>query len=241
MRTASGYQAFHRQAKAAKSIPYDASTWPAEWRTIYYKAYPRLLKVKLSRGKPRADFFSLVRKRRSQRDFRRSRIASRDLSLLLQYGCGIIGSFNVHQHRRAQPSGGGRFPIEVYPLVFRCTGVPSGVYHYNVRHHSLDALWQREFASADFDALFTYPWVRDAAAVILMTAVFWRTTRKYGDRGYRYVLHEAGHIGQNLYLTAVALNLKCCALGGTRDEAIEELLDIDGVSESVVYAVAIGR
>ena len=76
---------------------------------------------------------------------------------------------------------------------------------------------------------------------IIMTAVFDRSQMKYGERGYRYMLIEAGHVGQNFCLTAEALGLKCSALGGTHDEPIERLLDIDGVTESVMYALAIGK
>ena len=73
-----------------------------------------------------------------------------------------------------------------------------------------------------------------------MTAVFSRTQNKYGERGYRYVLLEAGHVGQNLALAAEALGLRCAPLAGTRDETIETLLDIDGVTESLVYTLVFG-
>lgn len=79
------------------------------------------------------------------------------------------------------------------------------------------------------------------AVFFLMTAVFHRNQVKYGERGYRYILIETGHIGQNLYLVSEAAGIKCRALGGTRDENIEKLLDIDGIGESVVYAVAVGK
>ena len=64
---------------------------------------------------------------------------------------------------------------------------------------------------------------------------------KYGDRGYRHVLAEAGHLAQNLYLISSALGLSCCAMGGYYDEEINNLLDIDGVGESIVYILAIGN
>ena len=146
------------------------------------------------------------------------------------------------RERRAQASGGARFPIEVYPIVFRSSGeLPAGLYHYNVKEHKLGVLLEQEFEDRDIDKLFTYPWVKDAAIGIVMTAVFWRNQNKYGERGYRYVLIEAGHIGQNMYLVSEALGLKCCALGGTRDENLETLIDIDGETESVVYGLALGR
>ena len=73
-----------------------------------------------------------------------------------------------------------------------------------------------------------------------MTAVFQRTQMKYAERGYRYVLLEAGHIGQNICLVANAVGLASCPIVGTYDAALERLIDIDGVTESVVYALGLG-
>ena len=245
---------FHRSSqdhrKGHQPIAVNPDEWPPEWRTTYYKSYPRLPKIALNgtlsfvtapNMGEHSDFFQLVRERKSQRNFKRDPISLKELSMLLQYSCGTTGLLEDGRHRRAQPSGGGRFPIEVCPIVFRGSDIPAGLYHYNVKEHALDALWAREFSDTDINQLFTYEWVRNAAAVFIMTAVFSRNQHKYGERGYRYVLLEAGHIGQNVYLAAEALGLKCCALAGTRDEALERLIDIDGITESVVYAVAIGR
>ena len=224
--------------------PLDPNEWPAEWRTTFYKSYPRLSKVKLDDRPPRADFFSLIKKRQSRRDFAGNGVTKRELSLLLKYSCGNIGPLHGEKgrSRRAQPSGGGRFPIEIYPVVFRSSkDVKAGLYHYNVKDHALDVLWDREFSDEDIDGLFTYPFVKTAAAAVVMTAVFWRNQNKYGERGYRMILQEAGHIGQNIYLVSEALGLKCCALAGTKDENLEKLIDVDGVTESIVYAVAVGK
>lgn len=237
---------FHRSSrshlKGHPPISANSEEWPDEWKTTYYKAYPRFLKIALDDLPPRADFFELAKKRQSRRKFERGYITKRDLSLLLKYSCGNTGAMEDGRQRRAQPSGGARFPIEVYPIVFRNGGdVPAGLYHYNVKDHALDVLWEREFSDSDIDGLFSYPWVKDAAMAFMMTAVFWRNQNKYGERGYRYILLEAGHIGQNVYLVSEALGLKCCALGGTKDEELEKLIDIDGVTESVVYGLAVGR
>ena len=233
-------------SKGHPPISNDDSEWPDEWKTTYYKAYPRLPKIKLDDGHVLADFFDLIKKRQSRRDFRREPITKRELSLLLKYSCGNTSDMGDGRYHRAQASGGARFPIEVYPIVFRsgdpsADGLKAGLYHYNVKDHVLDVLWDREFNDEDIDKIFTYSWVKDAGLGIVMTAVFWRNQNKYGERGYRYILLEAGHIGQNIYLVSQALGLKCCALGGTRDENLEKLIDIDGVTESVVYGLAIGK
>ncbi|MBI3627633.1 MAG: SagB/ThcOx family dehydrogenase [Candidatus Sungbacteria bacterium] len=226
-------------AKGHPPIPFEE--WPDEWKTIYYKSYPRLPKIDLANISLRADFFDLIKQRRSRRDFNREPIMLHELSVLLKHSCGENG-IRDNQPLRAQPSAGGRFPIEIYPLIFRPSkDIIAGLYHYNVKTHQLDILEQREFTDAEIDSYFTYPWVKNASVVLLMSAVFWRTQNKYGERGYRYIFIESGHIGQNVYLTTNVLGLKCCALVGTRDESLERLLNIDGVNESLIYTLAIGH
>lgn len=237
---------FHTSSKNGSKghppIANDIKNWPEEWKTTYYKTYPRFPHIPLLEKNLRADFFDLIRNRVSFRDFSRKKIAFSDLSLLLKYSCGITGKLSDDRFRRAHPSGGARFPIETYIIVLRSEEeVLPGVYHYSVKEHALDVVVQRTFSDKELDMLFLYPWVKDASIIILMTAVFWRTQHKYGERGYRYVLLEAGHIGQNIYLTSQALGLGCTGLGGTRDEHLEKLLDIDGVTEALVYALAIGN
>lgn len=245
------HQSSKDRSKGHMPIENDSSNWPDEWKTTYYKAYSRLPKIDLGDGPPLpsealakdgADFFELVRKRRSRRNFSRLPITKSELSILLKYSCGNTESMNNGRFHRAQASGGARFPIEIYPIVFRSDDdLKPGLYHYNVKDHALDVLWDREFGDEDIDKLFSYPWVKDASVGIVMTSVFWRNQNKYGERGYRYIMLEAGHIGQNVYLASEALGLKCCALGGTYDENLEKLIDIDGVTESVVYALAVGK
>jgi SagB-type dehydrogenase family enzyme len=222
--------------------------WPPEWTTIYYKTYPQLEKIALPEAHPHADLFEVVRRRGSGREFDSSPLSLEQLSILLKYSCGIVGEGGTasygespKQNIRAQPSAGARFPIEVYPIVFSGTSdLPAGSYHYNVKSHSLDVLLQQTFTPEAIGKLISYDFVKKASCVIILTAVFYRNQMKYGERGYRYALLEAGHIGQNLYLASGALGLQCCAMGGTQDEEVEAFLGIDGVSESVVYAIVIG-
>lgn len=226
--------------KGHEPILKDSTSWPEEWKTTYYKSYPRLPSIALSEVPPKKDFFELARARSSQRKFSRAPITKRDLSLLLKYSCGTTGMLHGGRSRRAQPSGGARFPLEVYPLVFHGEDIKPGVYHYNVKAHALDVLWERAFSSKDVERYFS-SWAQQASVGFVITAVFSRNQVKYGERGYRYILIEAGHVGQNLYLVSGALGLMCCAVGSTGDTALEDLIDVDGVAESLVYALVVGK
>lgn len=135
------------------------------------------------------------------------------------------------------PSAGGLFPLEFYIIVF-VSGpeIPSGVYHYKVLNHELEVLLQKDFTESDMGELFRDIGAVKAGFAIITSACFERTQRKYSERGYRNILLEAGHVGQNILLCAESLEIKACPIAGTKDENIEKLLDIDGVTESLVHA-----
>lgn len=239
-------QLFHQASKdigkGHPANPKDFDEWPDEWKTTYYKSYPRLKNILLGNKTPHADLFSSIQARRSERDFIEKPINLDEISIILKYSCGNTFKISDGRSSRAYPSGGRRYPLETYYLNFITSkNLEPGLYHYNVKDHLLDVLWERDFTSKDIETLFTYEWVQKTAGAIVITAIFWKNQNKYGERGYRQILQESGHIGQNIYLVSQALGLKCCALSGTHDEALEKLLDIDGVTESVVYAVAIGK
>jgi SagB-type dehydrogenase family enzyme len=235
---------FHQSSKdlvdkGRAYIPKDSDAWPIEWKQIYYKTYPRLSKISLSREPIHADYEDVLKRRHSNRDFTSRSLSKKELSQLLLYSCGLLDT--EQNNSRVNPSGGARFPIEVYPIVFSGNNeVPAGVYHYDVKNHSLDVLWSRKFSPEDISKLFVYDFVHTASCALILTGVFSRDQMKYGERGYRYILLDAGHISENVYLTGTALGLKVCALGGSLDENIEQLLDIDGVTESLVHTIIIG-
>jgi SagB-type dehydrogenase family enzyme len=235
---------YHQSSKdrtlGHRPVPADSSKWPVEWKTVYYKTYPRLPKIPLPHELLEADLGTVLLSRSSGRNPSGEPLQLRQLALLLQYSAGI--SEGAVFQRRVYPSGGARFPLELYPIMFHSSDeIPSGVYHYDPLAHHLDSLWERSFTDEDIHNLCVdKEWIRKAAGIIVMTAVFDRTLNKYGERGYRYILQEAGHVGQNIYLVSQALGLQCCGLGSAQDTGIERVLDIDGEKESVVYALSIG-
>jgi SagB-type dehydrogenase family enzyme len=80
-----------------------------------------------------------------------------------------------------------------------------------------------------------------AAAYVFISAVFARSTFKYGDRGYRFILFEAGHLAQNATLTAQEMGLATTNVGGYSDRAIDRYLGVDGLNESVIYIMLLGQ
>lgn len=91
------------------------------------------------------------------------------------------------------PSGGGLYPLELYLLARRAEGVEPGVYHYAAVAHGLEQLREVLVPRPLSDYLFMgQHYATDAAAVVVIAAEVEHTLVKYGDRGYRYVLFEAG-------------------------------------------------
>jgi SagB-type dehydrogenase family enzyme len=139
---------------------------------------------------------------------------------------------------RMVPSGGALYPLELYLHAAAVDGLAPGLYHYDPLAHRLDVLRAGAidtgscFVQADLAA--------QASAAVFVTAVFARTTFKYGDRGYRFVLLEAGHLAQNASLVATALGVAAASVGGYLDRDVDRLLAVDGVSESTVYALLLG-
>ena len=143
--------------------------------------------------------------------------------------------------RRVVPSAGALYPIEMYLVALRVEGLEAGLYHYHPKNRMLDRLQTGELRSEIENAVLYPEIVSQASVVFLLAAVFQRTRFKYGERGYRFVLLDSGHIAQNIYLVSAALGLGAVAMGGYVDDDLNQLLDMNGVDESVVYAVVVGQ
>jgi SagB-type dehydrogenase family enzyme len=143
--------------------------------------------------------------------------------------------------RRAYASAGARYPLEAYVLLFERVGAHDpGVYHYALEAHGLTRIRHDALSDQDIDRYFRYPETKRASCAVVLTAVFHRASIKYGERSYRHVLLEAGGVGEQAYLVAGAEGVGCVVMSGYQDDALERLLDIDGVTESVVSTIVFG-
>lgn len=185
---------------------------------------------------------STLRARRSARDFAPQAVTLPHLAALLDAAYGITAAPTEQTPPlRAAPSAGALYPLELYVLARRVEGLVAGVHHFDPLEHTLRQL-PVAVGALDGTTLTPFaPLLDEAAATVAITGVFWRSRFKYGLRGFRFALLEAGHVAQNLLLAATALDLAAVPVGGFYDRALERLLHADGVNESAVYAVSVGR
>ena len=145
------------------------------------------------------------------------------------------------QSLRAAPSAGALYPAELYLAVRRVHGLEAGIYHYEVPDHALALLSSGDPTDHLYEVCCAQEYAREAGMTVLISAVVERAERKYGDRGYRYVLLDIGRLGQNLYLSCTALDLSFVTTCGFFDDEVADMLGINGVDESVFYVAFIGH
>lgn len=142
--------------------------------------------------------------------------------------------------RRAVPSAGALYPLELYAVCVRVAAAPPGLLHYDPFAHRLEQL-DREDALAGLTAGLTDAAVLEHAALVLVvTAMPWRARFKYGDRGYRFALLEAGHVAQNALLACAALRLPALPIGGFFDRRIDAVVGANGIDEVSLYVLVVG-
>lgn len=235
---------FHNRTKIKKFNTFNISVIKPKqerWGRVFYKAYPRFKQVVLPEPSiQKYDLTKTLFQRESCRDFTETPLPRLLFSDLIYYSAGEK-KFVTHDGstKRFYPSAGARYPLEVYPIVLNVEGIDSAIYHYHVKTHSLEVILEKPFARRVF-MQFHQSWIKKSASLMVFTAIFDRTEEKYGDRGYRHILTEYGHVAQNMYLMSTAIGIRCCSIGGFIDDGLNAVLDIDGISESVVGVIAVG-
>lgn len=142
--------------------------------------------------------------------------------------------------KRTAPSAGALYPLEVYLVAGNVTGLEAGVYRYEPQPHELIRVLAGEKREVLSQAALNQSNIRQGAVDIVITAVYARTTQKYGERGIRYVHLEAGHAAQNMYLQAVSLDLGMVVVGAFHDDQVQEVLNLPEDAEPL-YIIPVGR
>lgn len=204
-----------------------------------YRAYPDAPRVALPDPFTASDvsLAEAIQTRRSVRDYSGRPLSMEELSTLLHAAQGIT---ELRTGFRAAPSAGALYPLETYAVVHDVAGVDAGLYHYAVRERQLELVRPGDLRPAVARAGLWQPFLAQAGVCLVLAAVFQRTRWRYRERTYRYVMLEAGHAAQNIYLAATAIGLGACAVGAFDDDDLNGLLGLDGRQEAAVYLVSVG-
>ncbi|MCX8152698.1 MAG: SagB/ThcOx family dehydrogenase [Archaeoglobaceae archaeon] len=182
--------------------------------------------------------------RRSVREYEDKPVDLEHLSLMLWAAYGIT---DPRFGFRACPSAGATYPLEVYVVVGEKgvetsgkTYLKPGVYKYDVHRHLIFFVKEGDFRAELAEAAVGQEWVKNAPINIVVTAIFERTTIRYGDRGeIRYVPMEVGHLGQNVYLIATALGYGTVVVGAFYDDRVRDIVGAEKI-EVPMYIIPVG-
>jgi SagB-type dehydrogenase family enzyme len=183
----------------------------------------------------------IITSRKSYREFSNKPLPIKSLGKLLYLANGIrkrnhLNNFPI----RNVPNSGGLGSVEIYLFALNVEDLDQGIYHFDSESHELALLrsgdfkiWLKNFAILQKELL-------DSGALLILTCSIGRLSSKYGIRGYRLGLLDAGHVSQNIYLAATAMDLAVCATGGFIDADINKALALDGLDNCAVLAIGIG-
>ncbi|MBP8704857.1 MAG: SagB/ThcOx family dehydrogenase [Candidatus Cloacimonas sp.] len=186
-----------------------------------------------------------IEQRRSVRKYSAIPLQQEELSFLLwasSWARDFRSSEQMEITFRNVPSAGSRHPLETFLDIRRVEGIKPGLYYYHPVKHCL-VLYDdsSEIAAKIHEGCMFQEMIPKAAVNFILTAVPYRTVWRYGQRGYRYLYLDAGHIGQNIHLAAEAIDAGACMIGAFLDEAMNEALGLDGIEEFVIYIASVGK
>jgi len=188
------------------------------------------------------DLSEAINNRVSVRAYSEEPLSLDELSYVLWSTQGVKEVTKRPATLRTVPSAGSRHCFETYVLVNRVEGLEPGLYRFIAVDHKLQEIdMSDEIAERVTQGCFGQRFVLSSAITLILTAVRYRMMWRYTERGYRYMHIDAGHVMQNLYLCAEALNSGVCAIAAFYDDQINEILGVDGEEQFTVYVGALGK
>jgi len=181
---------------------------------------------------------STMLRRRSTRAFRSEAIDLAELKALLHftYQPGAYDEAGLNP----RPDFFAREAVETFLAVTRVNGLEQGCYYYAPQANELRQIRFSAFAQELHFLCLGQELGRDAAVVIFHTANLEAAIARWGERAYRYLHLDAGHLGQRLNLAAIRLGLGVSGIAGFFDDAVNEVLGIP-VTEAVLYITVVGQ
>ena len=188
------------------------------------------------------DLRKVIEERKSVRTYHEKPLSLVELSWLLWCTQGVKQISERPSTIRTVPSAGARHSFETYLIINRVNGLKPGLYRFLATKHKLLVLDLDETLVDKFSAAnWSSEMLSNSAVIFIWVAISDRMTYKYGNRGFRYLHLDAGHVCQNLYLASEAIECGSCAVGGFYDDAVNALLNLDGEKKFVIYMGTVGK
>ncbi len=215
---------------------------PAIAQVPTFKEYPDAPKIKLPRTweLSEARITPLLQNRRSLRKYMAEPLKIEELAFMLWASQGITAKSDNYSFRTA-PSGGALYPVETYLSANLVEDLAPGLYHFDPRNFCLDQISKKDSATDVAACCLDQKFMANSAVSFIWSGVLRRMLSKYGNRGMRYVLLDAGHICQNLLVAAEATGNGACPVAAFYDEEMNNLLGLDATEETALYAAAVGK
>ncbi|MCF7740871.1 MAG: SagB/ThcOx family dehydrogenase [Candidatus Marinimicrobia bacterium] len=186
-----------------------------------------------------------LKNRRSIRSYQDKELKLEHLSQILWSSYGITKSMEsgpdfLRGGLRTAPSAGARYPLEIYAVCGNVSDLAAGIYKYDSKEHTLKLLQSGDQRSELSEAAYGQSFIAKAPASLFYSAVYERTTSKYGQRGReRYVCMDLGHSAENVYLQAYSLGIGTCAVGAFSDQDVSKVMQIPE-QETPLYIMPLG-
>lgn len=198
----------------------------------------------------KVSFWDIINDRISRRKYQEEKLQMEELSFLLWTTQGVRKLVDRKKKAtfRTVPSAGSRHPFETYLFINKVEGLTPGLYHYLAMEHSLEYLGERTHQTEELEAAFCgQKFVSNAPVVFVWGVIPYRTEWRYGTKSQRFLLLDAGHVCQNLYLSGESIGCGVCAIGSYDQDLLDELLGFvpgpsaDAAYECAIYAAAVGK
>jgi len=244
----SAWELFQENSKATPHDPFMPEALAAAYakqmpESLSFHPYPEV-KLPEAAALPSVPLQQAIARRTAATGLEPGEFSFENAAALLRYSYGIAGDAEPPEpsrRRRAVHSPGSLFPVELFIHSSRVQGLNSGIYHYNPPENSLRLLRGGDHSQKLAPGLQDGRLAQTAALMVFIAVMPERSVIRYGDRGYRFALLEAGAVVQNLNLVSAALGLACVNIGEYFDREIDDVLTLDGLTMSTVYAVAVGK
>lgn len=191
---------------------------------------------------PSIDLISAMKNRKSHRTYRNGPLTLEELSFLLWATQGVRKKVDEATAYRTVPSAGCRHAFETYLCVLNVSGLDTGIYRYLPLEHALVVeRHQENLGEILVEAALGQPFFGKAPVTFIWTTLPYRMEWRYDIAAHKVIAIDAGHVCQNLYLACEAINAGTCAVAAYNQTLMDELVNVDGNDEFVIYTAPVGK